>query len=101
MNQTYSKELEGMPKKRAAINAGATIMFFLAVLFVIYRYATGCDTLVSIVIAAIIGITYGFLTETSIAYLSERTLTNLLNIPLLRDRAEDGKPIYVCKKSAA
>lgn len=101
MNQTYSKELDGMPKKRAAIHAGATIMFLLAILFVIYRYATGCDSLVSIAVAAVIGITYGFISEMFIAYLSDRTLTNLLNIPLLRDRAEDGKPIYVCKKPAA
>ena len=101
MNQTYSKELDGMPKKRASISAGSTIMFLLAVLFVIYRYATGCDSVISIAVAAIIGLFYGFLAEMSIAYLSDRTLTNLLNIPLLRDRAEDGKPIYVCKKPTA
>lgn len=101
VNQTYSKELDGMPKKRAAVNSGGTIMFLLAILFVIYRYATGCDSLISMLVGAVIGIIYGFIMESLIAYLSDRTLTNLLNIPQLRDRAEDGKPIYVCKKPTA
>lgn len=98
MGQTYSLELEGMPQKRAAVQSGVFIMGVLTVMFTIYRIFTGCDTLISVGIGLFLGLIYGFLMEFVIAMFSDRTLTNLMNIPLIRDRAEDGKPIYVCQK---
>jgi len=98
MGQTYSTELQGMPQKNAAVKSGVFIMGLLVVMFTIFRIFTGCDTLTSILVALVLGLMYGFLMELVIATASERTMTNLLNIPLLRDRAEDGKPIYVCQK---
>jgi hypothetical protein len=98
MNQTYSQELNGMPQKKAAVYSGSFIMGLLAILFVVYRVSTNCDTIISVLVAALVGLLYGFISEMIVAYLSDRKLTNLLNIPLLRDRAEDGKTIYVCKK---
>ena len=52
----------------------------------------------SVIIGALVGMAYGYGLEMLIAYLSGRTLTNLMNVPLRRDRAADGKHIYVCKK---
>lgn len=98
MGQTYSLELQGMPQKRAAVYSGVFIMGLLTIMFTIYRFFTGCDTILSVFVGLILGLIYGYSTEILIAMLSDRTLTNLMNIPLIRDRAEDGKPIYVCKK---
>jgi hypothetical protein len=98
MGQTYSQELQGMPQKRAAVQSGVFIMGLLTIMFTIYRIFTGCDSFVSVLIGLLLGLLYGFLMELVIAMFSDRTMTNLMNIPLLRDRAEDGKPIYVCKK---
>jgi hypothetical protein len=98
MAQTYQRELQGLPQKRAAIYAGVVVMGLLTVLFMVSRVFTNCDTPISVVVGALAGLLYGFMMEGLIAYLSDRSLTNLINTPLIRNRAEDGKPIYVCKK---
>jgi len=98
MANTYAPELEGMPQKRAAIYAGVIIMGLLSVLFLVYRMVSSCDTLISVLIGSVVGLAYGYGIEMLIATLSGRTQTNLMNVPLIRDRTADGKPIYVCKK---
>ena len=98
MGHTYSLELQGMPQRRIAVQSGVFIMGLLTIMFTIYRIFTGCDNLLSVLIGLFLGLLYGYGMELLIAMFSDRTLTNLMNIPLIRDRAEDGKPIYVCKK---
>jgi len=98
MSQTYEQELRGMPQKKAAVYSGTFIMGLLAILFVVYRVFTNCDSIISVLVAAVVGLMYGYVSEMVVAHLSDRTMTNLMNIPLLRERADDGKPIYVCKK---
>ena len=98
MVNTYEHELEGMPQKRAAVYAGVIIMGLLTFLFLLFRLFTACDTLVSILIGAVAGLAYGYGAEMVFAAVSGRTMTNLMNVPLIRDRTADGKPIYVCKK---
>jgi hypothetical protein len=73
-------------------------MGLLTFLFLLFRLFTACDTLVSILIGAAAGLVYGYGTEMLLAAVSGRTMTNLMNVPLIRDRSADGKPIYVCKK---
>ena len=99
MADTYKRELEGMPQRRAAILAGAVIMGLVGLLILTYRLISGCDSLMSILVGALAGLAYGYGIEMLIASLSGRTLTNLMNAPLIRDRTADGKPIYVCAKS--
>lgn len=98
MGYTYDKEIEGMPQKRMAVYSGLYIMAVLGIMFVIIRNTSECDTLISIIAGSILGLVFGFFLELLIAFLSDRKLTNLMNIPLIRSRAEDGKPIYVCAK---
>ena len=98
MTQTYEKELEKLPQKRAAVFSGAIVMALLSAMFAIFRIGTGCDTFLSVIVGALFGLLFGFTAEKLIAFLSGRTLTNLMNVPLIRDTAPDGKPIYVCKK---
>jgi hypothetical protein len=98
MGYTYEKEIEGMPQKRMAVYSGLYIMGVLGIMLIIIRNTSECDSLISILLGSAIGLIFGFLMEVLIAFLSERRLTNLMNIPLIRNRAEDGKPIYVCAK---
>jgi hypothetical protein len=98
MADTYSPELEGLPQKRIGIYAGVIVMGLLSLMFLIYRIFSGCDSTMSVIIGSLVGMAYGYGLEMLIAYLSGRTLTNLMNVPLRRDRAADGKHIYVCKK---
>jgi hypothetical protein len=98
-SQTYENELKGFTQKRVAVYSGIFIMGLLSLMFVVFRITSGCDTLFSVGVGSFIGIAYGYLLEKLLAYISDRKLTNLMNIPLIRNRAEDGKPIYVCKKA--
>jgi hypothetical protein len=99
MGQTYEKELEGMPQRRAAVHSGVFLMGVLAFMFIFYRVYTNCDKPTSVIVGLFLGTLYGYLMEMFVANTSDRTMTNLLNIPLIRNRAEDGKPIYVCAKA--
>jgi len=99
MSHTYSRELEGLPQKRASIMAGVILMGLLTFLFLINRTFSGCDSFISVIVGSLIGLVYGYSMEMMIATASGRSLTNLMNTPLITDRTADGKPIYVCKKS--
>lgn len=99
MSETYKRELDGMPQKRAGVYAGIVIMGLMTLLFMVYRMTSGCDSLISSTVGLLAGYLYGYGFEMLIAYLSGRNLTNLMNAPLIRDRAVDGKPIYVCAKT--
>jgi len=35
-----------------------------------------------------------------VAWISERRMTNILGLPLIRGKAPDGKPIYVCERNS-
>jgi hypothetical protein len=73
-------------------------MGILTLMFLLHRIMSGCDSTFSVIIGALIGLAYGYGMELLVAALSGNTLTNLMNVPLIRDRANDGKYIYVCKK---
>ena len=97
LSDTYKRELDGMPQRRAAVYAGLVIMGILTALFILYRTLSSCDFLLSSIIGVIAGFGYGFCMELLISSASGRTLTNILNVPLISDKAADGSPIYVCK----
>jgi hypothetical protein len=42
---------------------------------------------------------FGLIAVGFLSYISDRRLTNILSFPLIRNRAADGKPIYVCEKA--
>ena len=97
--QTYSRELQALPKRQAAIYAGTIVMGLLSLLFAVFRINSGCDSFLSVLVGSLVGLLFGYVCEKLVATLSNNTLTNLLNLPLIRDKATDGKPIYVCKKN--
>jgi len=99
MSDTYKRELESLPQKRAGVLAGVVLMGLLTFLFFINRSISGCDSFLSTLVGLVLGLMYGYGLENIIATLSGRSLTNLMNTPLITDRAADGKPIYVCKKN--
>jgi hypothetical protein len=97
LSETYKRELDGMPQRRAAVLTGIVLMGLLTLLFVMYRLLSKCDSFISVAVGSLLGLFYGYLIQMVIASLSGRTLTNILNIPLIIDKAVDGSPIYVCK----
>jgi hypothetical protein len=99
MSETYKRELDALPQKRAGVLAGIILMGLLTFLFVVNRTLSGCDSILSVFVGTILGVLYGYGIENIIASLSGRSLTNLMNTPLISDKSVDGKPIYVCKKN--
>jgi len=72
-----------------------TVLFLLLV--IVFRTASGCETLVSVLGGTFLGLLIGFLGTVSLAYATNRRATNIWGIPLLRDRINAGAPVYVCE----
>jgi hypothetical protein len=60
---------------------------------------SSCENGVSLIVGLIAGALVGLFLVAFLAYISDRRLTNILAFPLIRNRAADGKPIYVCEKA--
>lgn len=94
----YGDELKAAPAKKAATTAGLFGLGLLLLLVMVYRISTQCEGFLATVSGLVLGFMLGILGVYGIAQISERRATNMLGLPLLRGKAADGKPIYVCEK---
>lgn len=94
----YQNELKASPKRKASMILGYVVIAITLLTLVVYRLMSGCDTLFGVFVGSLVGAAFGFLMVLLFSYLSDRRLTNILGLPLMRDKAEDGKPIYVCER---
>lgn len=94
----YQNELNASPKRKASMILGYVVISLVLLTLVVYRLFSGCDTFMGVFAGVLVGAALGFLMVLLLAYVSDRRLTNLLGLPLMRDKAADGKPIYVCTK---
>jgi hypothetical protein len=92
----YKDELEASPNRNTSTTTGIVIAAFLLLLVVAFRYSTGCDDPVGLGVGILFGAVLGGVYVMIMSRLSDRTLTNMLALPLFKDVAVDGKPIYVC-----
>jgi hypothetical protein len=97
----YQNELNASPKRKASMILGYVVISILLLTLMVYRLMSGCDTPLGAFVGALVGAAIGFLMVILFAYISDRRLTNLLGLPLMRDKAADGKPIYVCERPGA
>lgn len=97
----YQNELAASPKRKASMIFGYVVAAIVLLTLVVYRLVTGCDTPMGAFVGVLVGLALGFLMVLLLSYMSDRRLTNLLGLPLMRDKAEDGKPIYVCERPSA
>jgi hypothetical protein len=96
----YRKEADASPNRNAAMLAGLVVMALLIVLCGTYRVYSGCESLGGLLVGLVAGALVGGLAVMALAWASNREYTNLLQFPLIRDCAADGKPIYVCARSS-
>jgi hypothetical protein len=94
----YSKELEASPKRRASTTAGLVVLAIVILTACVYRVVSECDTVGGLFVGLGVGAVVGLAMVLFFAWISERRLTNILAFPLIRERAPDGKPIYVCER---
>lgn len=96
------KELEALGKSYSARFYMAILTTMLLLLAVCaYRMALGCDTFGIVFLSLVIGFIIGGLLLFQNTSLFGRDSTNLLGIPLLRERTRDGKPLYVCPQKTS
>ena len=99
MPYIYRKELDASPKRNIATIVGLVVMALILLIGLVYRIFSSCDTVFSSLLGCVVGLILGLLFVVILAYLSERRLTNILSLPLIRDKTTDGKPIYVCERT--
>jgi hypothetical protein len=95
----YERELDLSPRRAAAVKGGQVLLGVVGVLIAAYRALSNCEGYLSIFLGMLAGFVMGALLVLAVAWVSDRRATNILGMPLLRDKAEDGKPIYVCQRS--
>ena len=78
-----------------------TFSSLLLIGYSFWRYLNGCDTILSTLGSVGLGAVFGGLVFLLHVYLFGRDSINFLGIPLLADRAEGGRPLYVCAKQTS
>ena len=92
----YKDELAASPQRSAATNGGLVVAAIVLTMCIVYRLSSGCDDILGVLVGIATGGILGFTLVNLLAYGSNRSLTNVLALPLLTSTAADGKPIYVC-----
>ena len=96
----YQAELAASPRRQSATVSGLIVLSVLVVIGIAYRFISACDTPYGIAVGVLAGFLLGAGIMAFLSYISERRITNILNFPLIRSKAADGKPIYVCERDA-
>jgi hypothetical protein len=95
----YRRELDASPKRNVATIVGLVVLSLVVLTCVTYRLIGGCDSILSTLIGLLVGAVIGLIIVVFLAWITDRRLTNILALPLMRDKSEDGKPIYVCERT--
>jgi len=95
----YRDEIDAGVLSRRTATATAILSSILLVLVLGVRvFMNQCDTLVGALGGAAIGVFMGYGVCLTLGYATDRRATNLWGIPLLRDRINNGSPVFVCPK---
>ena len=95
----YSKEISYSPRRKASTTYGIVILVLVVLMCTLFRLMSTCENMISLTVGILAGGLFGLFCVGFLAYISDRRLTNILSFPLIRNRAADGKPIYVCEKA--
>jgi hypothetical protein len=98
VQQLYKEEIDAGIIGRNTLTATSVISILVVALAAVFRYFGGCDTIVSIIGGLLFGLSIGFFGYVALGYATNRRLTNIWGIPLLRDRINNGSALYICPK---
>jgi len=98
----FQEELGELSKNESEWGMRTPFSFIFSVslllCFIFWRYTNSCDGLLPILGSVVLGAGVGGLIHLIHVYLFGRDSINFLGIPLLADRAANGRPLYVCAK---
>jgi hypothetical protein len=99
----FSNELKELsqqePQWNTRIPVSITFCCLLLVFYMLWRYNTECDSAMNVLASSIIGLIVGGVVCLVHQFLFGRFAINFLGIPILADRAAEGRPLYVCAKT--
>lgn len=96
----YEKELAASPEKHAASTAGLIILGLFVILVIMYRVLSECEGFMSTALGLLAGFVIGVGIVLLVSWISDKRATNILGLPLIRNKAAAGQPIYVCERGA-
>lgn len=94
----YAQEIAASPQRASAVSGGIITLGILCVIVVLYRTSSNCESFASTTIGLLAGFLIGLALVMFAAWVSDRRATNILGMPLIREKTADGKPIYVCER---
>jgi hypothetical protein len=94
--QLYKEEVDAGMLPRGGISACMILGAIIALTALLFRYFSNCDTLLSGFGGLAFGIAIGYFGAVILGYATNRRGTNIWGTPLLRDRINNGAPVYVC-----
>jgi hypothetical protein len=101
--QNFKQELDELGNKESEWKTRIPLSYTFGLLFifafVLYRILNDCDGVLAGLSSVLFGALAGFIVYILHVYLFGRDSVNFLGIPLLADRAANGKPLYVCAKN--
>jgi hypothetical protein len=96
LSQLYKEELNTGILPRGYVAGSIPIAGVIAVIALIFRYNSGCESLVSSIAGLVFGALIGYFGAVILGYATNRRGTNLWGTPLLRDRINGGAAVYIC-----
>ncbi len=96
LRQLYKDEINAGVLSGSTMSAVTILSLLRVVLALVFRVYSGCDTLMGAVSGLALGLAFGYFGAIALGYATDRRMTNIWGIPLLRDRINDGAPVYVC-----
>lgn len=94
--QLYKDELNAGLLPRGYVAASIPIAAVIAIVALVFRYFSQCESLLSSLTGLAVGLLLGYFGAVILGYATNRRGTNLWGIPLLRDRINNGAAVYVC-----
>ena len=94
---SLESELEVLDTKHTTVYTISTL-FVIPLLYSLFRLWFACDSLSSVFLALFFGGLLGTLIQYQNVNLFGRESINFLGIPLLRNMAANGQPLYICTK---
>ena len=96
LQQLYSEEIQAGVVSQSTLIGVGIISAVIMILVIVFRVTTGCDTIMAAVGGTILGLLMGYAGCIIIGYATNRKVTNIWGIPLLRDRINNGSALYYC-----
>jgi hypothetical protein len=94
--QLYKEEIDAQVMSRSSLITTTLIGTLIVIAAFLFRLWAGCDSIMAAAAGLLLGLSLGYLGFIVLGYSTNRRATNVWGIPLLRDRINNGSPLYVC-----